>query len=522
VFILLIDSERQSDKSLLLSVKGRNSLKIRRGGLVTKHFRLKLFFIMITFAIILLFLVAFIDYIRLKEEAVKNHEFQITKTEEEVKYALQTIDKAYYLFDQETVTLLEDQTAELMDLYEEQPQFDKWDFQSLSEQYGVDIFIIDEHNVITHSNKKEDIGLDFTECCKTLEGILNERRDSGEFFIDDMDVEQSSGEIRRYSYMATDDKKYMIELGYSLEEGTIFEQFNFLSVIDDLIERFPTIEKINVLNIGGLSLGSLGEQLSAERKRAFDWTRSSKETTEVKSESTSTIYRYVHYETPVELETNQSKILEIIYDETDFQALLANHKHTFIAQFIIVLIVTIIISLLLSRWMAKPIYLAFHDSLTQLKNRAAFDEKLKDICTNYTEPSALLMLDIDNFKSVNDQLGHDQGDQFLKMFATVLDENFAKEADIYRVGGDEFAIVIQQASKEEVKQMGRRLRKTLTDVFANNRKLKELNVDVSVGISFTSQYGENPEIMYKAADLALYRSKYSQENKINICTEEVV
>lgn len=192
---------------------------------------------------------------------------------------------------------------------------------------------------------------------------------------------------------------------------------------------------------------------------------------------------------------NPCKVLEIIYGETDFQKLLTNHKHTFIAQFIIVLIVTIIISLLLSRWMAKPIYLAFHDSLTRLKNRAAFDEKLKDICTSNPESNALLMFDIDNFKSVNDQLGNDRGDQFLKMFATVLDETFAKEADIYRVGGDEFAIVVQQASKEEVKQMARRIRKTLTDVFVNDRELKELNVDVSLGIAFTSHYGENPEIM---------------------------
>src|SRR5699024_2786253 len=132
---------------------------------------------------------------------------------------------------------------------------------------------IDEHSVIVHSNKIDEVGLDFSECCKTLDKILNERRESGGFFVDAMDVEQSSGEIRRYSYMATEDKKYIIELGYALEDGAIFEQFNFLSVIDDLIERFPIITEINVLNLGGLSLGSLDEQLPDKRRQAFGETR---------------------------------------------------------------------------------------------------------------------------------------------------------------------------------------------------------------------------------------------------------
>lgn len=489
---------------------------------MNKRFRIKLFFTMIIFAIVILFAVAFIDYVRLKDEAIKNYDFQITKTEEEVKYALQTIDKAYFLFDQDTVSLLEEQTKELMAYYEKQPQFDKWDFQSLSDEYGVDIYIIDERNVISHSNKVDEVGLDFSECCKTLEKILNERRESGGFFVDPMDVEQSSGEIRRYSYMATDDKKYIIELGYSLQDGIIFEQFSFLSVIDDLIERFPIIKEINVLNLGGLSLGSLDEQMPEERRRAFQQTRETKETTEVKSETTPITYRYVHYATPFNPGIAQSKILEIIYDESSFQALLTKHQRTFVIQFVLVLIAAIIISLLISRWMAQPIYLAFHDSMTHLKNRAAFEEVLKEICAQTTGTSALLMLDIDNFKSVNDQLGHDHGDQLLVMIANTLKKTLGPDIDLFRVGGDEFAVVLHKTSKEEAKEIARDLRKNLIQMFKVEGNLSDLDLGVSMGISLTQQHGENPEILYKAVDLALYRSKYSAENKINICAEKVV
>lgn len=477
---------------------------------------------MIIFAIVIIFTVAFIDYVRLKEEAIKNHEFQITKTEEEVKYALQTIDKAYYLFDQDTVERLEEQTKELMELYETYPNFDEWDFEALSENYGVDIFIIDEHNVITHSNKMDEIGLDFSECCKTLENILNERRDDGGFYVDAMDVEQSSGDIRRYSYMATEDKKYIIELGYSLKDCSIFQQFNFLQTIDELIERYPIIVEINVLNLGGLSLGSSSMGLPEERREAFLQTRETKETAEVNEESSPITYRYVHYATPFDPGVAQSKILEIVYDESDFQALLAKHQRTFIVQFIIVFIVTTIISLLISRWMAQPIYLAFHDSMTHLKNRAAFEEVLKDICSKTTEVSALIMLDIDNFKSVNDQLGHDQGDELLVKIAQSLKRELDQDIDLFRVGGDEFAVVIYNTAIEDAKETARKLRESLLEMFKEEEQLRDLNLGVSMGISLTTQHGKNPEILYKAADLALYRSKYSTDHKINICREEVV
>lgn len=493
-----------------------------RGGLVNRQFRLKLFLTMIIFAVVIIFTVAFIDYIRLKDEAFKNHEFQLTNTEEEVKYALQTIDKAYYLFDQDTVDRLEEYTNELMELYETEPDFDQWDFDALSEHYDVDIFIIDEQNVITHSNKANEIGLDFSACCKTLEKILNERREEGGFHVDAMDVEQSSGDIRRYSYMATKDKKYIIELGFSLEECSIFQQFNFLHTIEELIERFPIIVDINVLNIGGLSLGSSESGLPKERREAFLETRETKETTEVSEPGSPMTYRYVHYATPFDPGIAQSKVLEIVYDESSFQALLAKYKRTFIIQLIIVLIVTIILSLLISRWMAQPIYLAFHDSMTHLKNRAAFEEILKEICAKEQEISALLMLDIDNFKSVNDQLGHDRGDELLVKIAKTLRKELNQDLDLFRIGGDEFAVVIHNTSREKAKYIARKLRKQLLAMFQSEPSLKDLNLGVSMGISLTTKHGKNPEILYKAADLALYRSKYSTEHKINICQEEVV
>lgn len=169
------------------------------------------------FAIVITFTISIVDYMRLNEQTKKDNELQIDQATESVLYALKTIDKAYFYLDEETGKLMEKYTYELQEKYEQNPDFETWDFKALSEKYKMDIFILDEGNKIVYSNVEEEIGLDFSVCCESFNEILNERRESGELFIDGIDLAQKSGEVKKFSYMATKDKKYLIELGYSLE-----------------------------------------------------------------------------------------------------------------------------------------------------------------------------------------------------------------------------------------------------------------------------------------------------------------
>src|SRR5690625_995675 len=450
-----------------------------------RNFQLKLFSILTAFVIIITATITTIDYYQLKEQTIENNQFQVEQASETVKYALQSIDKAYYFLDQETNEKIEENITVLQKKYTTTPDFEQWDFVQLANNLGMDIYIISPQNVVIYSNVENDIGLDFTKCCTSLVEILNERRESGNLYIDGIDIEQNSAGIKKYAYMATFDKKYIIELGYSLEDEPIFEQYNFLDVIDDLKTKFPSIEDIRILNIGGLTFGGEGELLQGERRAAFELAREKEEMIEVRQEAgkETFIYRYI----PLILEYDQGstklKIIEVIYNEHNLQTVLKQYFKTYMLQISIILVVTIIVSVIISSIFARPVYLAFHDSLTGLKNRTALDEELETIMRDSKESTALLMIDLDNFKLVNDYLGHSKGDYLLQLVAKIMKETTGGLFSPYRLGGDEFVIIMANSTKENAELLTKKLIENIKNKIHMEKECKTLNISVSVGIA---------------------------------------
>ena len=489
---------------------------LQRSGNVKSGFRLKLSIIMILFAIIISFTITFIDHQRLKNEVKKNEQFHIEQIENIVEYSLNTIGKAYFLFESETATKMKSSSELQISKYEEQPNNDQWYLQEIKTMKEFDIYIINEDFVITHSSFQEDIGLDFTACCRKLASVLEERRQSGNFYDDGMDIEQHTGFVKKYSYMATRDKKYMIQLGYSLQDGVIFQEFNFLDTIEDLEKRYPSVDNINVLNMGGNLLGIPIEEmrLTEERRVAFERTLSTQEMTEIREEVNGevTIYRYIPYTSKYDEGTTKNKVIEIVYNEKNLQDVLTGNKRTFYIQLSVILMVAVVIALLIAKWLAKPMYLAFHDSLTGLKNRAAFDELLRSALLDKNDGLALVMLDLDNFKLVNDYYGHDKGDMLLKNVARTL-KTFAGAKDVSaRLGGDEFAMIIRSSDLKEIKKTADQMIAAVRDI-CEEIKLDGERVTVSIGIAHAPEHGTTPAELYKNADTALYRSKAKGKNQ---------
>lgn len=297
------------------------------------RFRLKLFVIMIIFAVAICFPIATINYLKFTEQARDNNRFQIQQIEDTVTYTLKTLDQSFYFFDDETTSKMEQNTRYVLDKYDENPDFSDWDFDALKEEFGMDIYIIDQHNKIIHSSFKDDIGMDFTKCCSKLVPILDERRESGEFFHDGMDIEQETGDIKKYSYMATRDKKYLVELGYSLKGNKIFNEFDFLTVNEELVTKYPSVNEINVLNIGGYFLGSSVDEmnLSNERRKAFEKTLSTGENSEVRGawQGEPAVYRYVRYTSAFDQGTTKNKVIEIVYNENQLKTALNQNRKSF-------------------------------------------------------------------------------------------------------------------------------------------------------------------------------------------------
>jgi diguanylate cyclase (GGDEF)-like protein/PAS domain S-box-containing protein len=153
-------------------------------------------------------------------------------------------------------------------------------------------------------------------------------------------------------------------------------------------------------------------------------------------------------------------------------------------------------------------HMARHDSLTGLPNRAHFREKLESVLADLDRDStvAVLCLDLDHFKTVNDTLGHQRGDQLLQVAAQRL-RGALRDADfIARISGDEFSIL--QVAKDQpgaVTALARRL----VDVMSTPIQLEDhrMQVGASVGISLAPADGTEADKLLKNADLALYRAK---------------
>lgn len=489
----------------------------------TSRLKLRLFTVLLIFAIVVTFSISIVDYIRLNEQTRKDSELQIDQATESVLYALKTVDKAYFYLDEETGELMEKYIYELQDKYEENPNFETWDFEALSKKYNMDIYILDEGNKIVYTNDKEELGLDFSECCESFHQILNERRESGELYIDGIDLAQKNGEVKKFSYMATKDKKYIIELGYSLENEELFNEFNFLKIAEEIVRDFTIIESLKVLNFGGLPFGTVEiSNATPEHREAFERAREKNEIVELESVylGKPAIYRYVPYVSIYDKTGHTNiKVIEVIYNRQHLDHLLQANTKSFLFQLLIILLVTVFVSNLIANWFSKPVYLAFHDSLTGLKNRAAFDESLHSILKGMKGNPALFMLDLDNFKLVNDYLGHDRGDHLLQKVARAIKDVVGNHYDAFRLGGDEFAIIMPNADTQKVTEIAENIIESINKTINKDQQINNIAISVSIGISIANEE-EKPDELYKKADIALYLSKAKGKNQYQIYSNE--
>ncbi|MCA1471357.1 EAL domain-containing protein [Bradyrhizobium sp. IC3195] len=157
---------------------------------------------------------------------------------------------------------------------------------------------------------------------------------------------------------------------------------------------------------------------------------------------------------------------------------------------------------------AKISHMARHDALTSLPNRVLFHEQLEQGLrqTKSGDQLAVLCLDLDHFKDINDSLGHPIGDALLKEVGRRLEATVGEQDTVARLGGDEFAVV-QIGRSEEI--AARSLAGRLVEVISAPYQIDDhqIVIGVSIGISLSPQDGSNPDELLKNADLALYRAK---------------
>ena len=160
---------------------------------------------------------------------------------------------------------------------------------------------------------------------------------------------------------------------------------------------------------------------------------------------------------------------------------------------------------------------AHYDALTSLVNRRGFNQLFAEKLSEKTKEGGMLavvFLDIDHFKRINDSLGHDAGDELLKVLASHIKSSVRSHEDVVaRFGGDEFCILIGLHDREEARQMAQRIMMKMKEPIelAGRRMV----MTTSIGISLFPEDGSTCEELLKNADLALYQSKGNGRNGLN-------
>lgn len=162
-------------------------------------------------------------------------------------------------------------------------------------------------------------------------------------------------------------------------------------------------------------------------------------------------------------------------------------------------------------------HMAYHDHLTQLPNRRFLSECLKKnlaICHRHKLHGALLLLDLDNFKAINDNYGHQAGDMVLKEIARRLSIAVRTEDTASRLGGDEFVVVMHplEGSEEQIRSNANTVAKKFHDILSAPIKFndQELQIHTSIGIRLLNAETLGIDEVLKEADNAMYYAKQHQ------------
>lgn len=172
---------------------------------------------------------------------------------------------------------------------------------------------------------------------------------------------------------------------------------------------------------------------------------------------------------------------------------------------------------------ARIHHMAHHDNLTSLPNRMLFRQRLSEALRTAGQAqrqTAALCLDLDNFKNVNDALGHQIGDELLRSVAKRLRNALRDQDTLARIGGDEFAIVLPSvANSEEASLVAQRLIEAIRPPV--NIEGHNLSVGLSVGIALSTTITNTPEQLLRCADMALYEAKRNGRNRYEHFTLEM-
>lgn len=201
---------------------------------------------------------------------------------------------------------------------------------------------------------------------------------------------------------------------------------------------------------------------------------------------------------------------------------LSPQEESVVRSILSVMVMVVGSSKVLSRTLEELEYYSMHDPLTGLYNRRHFNNIVEyeiGRSERHSHEFSLLMLDLDDFKDINDSYGHPTGDEALRGVAEILREHIRKGDLAARIGGDEFAVVLMETGREGATTVASTLGRMLRERVFNAPDNKHFHLTVSIGISTFPGDAQNEADLLSGADVAMYRAK--EMGKDSACTLDV-
>lgn len=192
--------------------------------------------------------------------------------------------------------------------------------------------------------------------------------------------------------------------------------------------------------------------------------------------------------------------------------------YTVLLEKITLVIAIIYIFIGVRQWMSSFENLSLTDDLTRIPNRRLVSQLIEKEIINCNKSNAefsLAIVDIDLFKDINDDFGHNIGDKVLSLFAQLLDENLSEKHNVGRWGGEEFLIILKETNLKQAQKImdGLRVKISQHKFLINNLSIQ---FTVSIGLSQYQNDKDNLESLFIQADKALYKAKKQGRNKVEI------
>jgi diguanylate cyclase (GGDEF)-like protein len=420
----------------------------------------------------------------------------------------------------------------LVDLYRDNPNILDWNNEEIKDYIGdFDFYIIDENLEIINSSVEKDIGLNFSKY-KAFSNLLRERMESGIFVTDRLDLSIKDKILRKYSYLGTYDKKYLIELSINIfEKYPEFKDMDIFSTIEKLKDDYNVVKNINIyrINEDGTDAGILqttnkdienyNTNINIDiLSSIFEVVKTKKEVIHSIEEDKKVLREHkfipIFNYNETEFDWWNSYIIELVYDEMKLNFKINDLKKRYVLDILVISVLFMFFSYMIYRLMERLESLAYTDHLTELPNRKMFEKKFeyykKEIKRN-RENMAILFLDLNNFKDINNNYGHEIGDKILKLVGQRLMHGFKEEDFVARLGGDEFIVILKNFDESNKDIM----REKIKNMFKNPIKLKDkfFDISTSVGIAYYPEDGQTIKELLKKSDFDMYKDKNTNKDK---------